>query len=153
MAAGAGVFLVGLLVLVVRRYAGDYLVNALTTNTDAKDAVSAAWAIGTQLLRNTGFNAVIYGLAIMFAAWVAGPSRPATWIRRSLAPTMRDRPIVIYGAVTVALVLILLAGPTDAERIFPLLILFVFAFIGTEILRRQTAREFPPPASARVGPG
>ena len=148
LGAGISILLVGLLILVIRRYAGDYLVNALTTNSDAKDAVSASWAIGTQLLRNVGINAVIYGAVIVFAAWIAGPSRAATWSRRQLAPTMRDRPYIVYGAVTVVLLLILLAGPTDAQRIFPLLILFAFAYMGTEILRRQTAREFPAPAPA-----
>ena len=133
----------GLIVLVVRRFAGEYLVNALTTNKDDKGAVSASWAIGTQLLRNVGFNAVIYGVGIIFPAWIAGPSRAATWSRRSLAPTMRDHPAIIYGAVAVALFLVLLSGPTDAQRIFPLLILFAFAFVGTEVLRRQTLREFP----------
>jgi hypothetical protein len=144
MAAGVGVLIVGLLVLVVRRYAGEYLVNALTTNTEDKGAVSAAWAIGTGLLRNVAFNAVIYGVAIIFAAWIAGPSRLATWSRRQLAPTMRDYPVLVFGVVGVVLLLILLAGPTDAQRIFPLLILFALAVVGTEILRRQTAREFPP---------
>ena len=144
MGAGIGVLLVGLIVLVVRRYAGDYLVNALTTNTGDKDAVTAAWAIGTQLLRNVGVNAVIYGLGIIFAAWIAGSARAATWLRRVLAPTMRDHPVVIYGAVALALFVVLIAGPTEAQRIFPLLILFGFAFVGTEVLRRQTAREFPP---------
>jgi hypothetical protein len=153
MGAGVSVLVVGLLILVVRRYAGDYLVNALTTGADPKDAVNAAWAIGTQLLRNVGINAVIYGLGIMFAAWIAGPARPATWIRRELAPTMRDHPVVIYGAVAVVLFLVLIAGPTDAQRIFPLLILFCFAFAGTEILRRQTAREFPAPEHERLPRG
>jgi len=148
LAAGISVFAVGLLVLVIRRFAGEYLVNALTTNTDAKGAVNAAWAIGTELLRNVGINAVIYGVVIIFAAWIAGPSRAATWSRRQLAPTMRDRPWIIYGVVTLVLLLILLAGPTDAQRIFPLLILFALAYVGTEVLRRQTAREFPAPAPA-----
>ena len=143
LGAGISVLAVGLIILVVRRFAGEYLVNALTTNTDDKHAVTAAWSIGTQLLRNVGFNAVIYGLGIILAAWIAGPSRAATWSRRSLAPTMRDHPVVIYGAVAVALFLVLLAGPTDAQRIFPLLILFALAFVGTAILRRQTQREFP----------
>lgn len=145
LAAGVSVLSVGLIVLVVRRYAGDYLVNALVNNPDEKHPVSAAWAIGTELLRNVGINAVVYGIVIVFAAWVAGPSRPATWIRRSLAPTMRDHPVVIYGVVALVLLLILLTGPTDAQRIFPLLILFGFAFVGTEVLRRQTMREFPAP--------
>jgi len=143
MAAGVGVLLVGLIVLVVRRYAGDYLVSALTTNNDDKHAVTAAWAIGTQLLRNTGINAVVYGLAIIFAAWIAGPSRLATWGRRVSAPTMREHPVVIYGLVAVALFLVLISGPTDGQRIYPLLILFALAFAGTEVLRRQTEREFP----------
>jgi hypothetical protein len=143
LGAGVGVLVVGLLVLVVRRYGGEYLVNTLTTNDTDKRAVSASWAIGTELLRNVGFNAVIYGVAIIFAAWIAGPSRLATWSRRSLAPTMRDHPWIIYGAVAVLLFLVLLAGPTDAQRIFPLLILFALAFVGTGVLRRQTLREFP----------
>jgi hypothetical protein len=143
LATGISVLLVGLIVLVVRRYAGDYLVNALTTNDADKGAVSRSWAIGTQLLRNVGFNAVIYGVVIIFAAWIAGPSRLATWSRRSLAPTMRNYPVIIYAVVAVVLMLVLLAGPTDAQRIFPLLILSALAFVGAEILRRQTLREFP----------
>ena len=152
MGAGVSLLLVGLLVLVVRRFAGSYVVDALTSNPDDKKAVNASWVIGTQLLRNTGINVVIYGVGIMFAAWVAGPTRAASWLRRSLAPTMRDHPVVIYGVVALALVLVLLAGPTDAQRVFPLLILFAFAFVGTEVLRRQTRREYPP-AVAEPRPG
>lgn len=144
MGVGVSLVIVGLLVLVVRRFAGNYLVDALTSNHDARGAVSASWAIGTQLLRNVGVNTVIYGVAVIFAAWIAGASRGATWVRRNLAPTMRDRPLFIFGAVTLALVLVLLAGPTDAQRVFPLLILFALAYVGTEYLRRQTLREFPP---------
>src|SRR5437764_7029534 len=143
LGVGISVLVVGLLVLVVRRFAGNYLVDALTTNPTDKGAVTASWAIGTQLLRNVGVNTVIYGIVIVFAAWFAGPARPARWSRRVLAPTMRDHPVVIYGAVALILFIILLAGLTDAQRIFPLLILFGFAFAGTEVLRRQTIRELP----------
>jgi hypothetical protein len=152
MAAGIGVLIVGVILLVIRRYAGDYIANALTSDPGTKGAVSASWAIGTQLLKNTAVNALVYGIVIIFAAWIAGPSRPAVWSRRHLAPTMRNYPVVIYAVVAAVLLLVLLAGPTDAQRIYPLLILFVFAFIGTEVLRRQTLREFPPtPAEAAAG--
>jgi hypothetical protein len=151
LGVGISVLVVGLLVLVVRRFAGNYLVDALTTNPDDKKAVSASWAIGTQLLRNVGLNAVIYGVVIVFAAWIAGPAGAARWSRRKLAPTMSDHPVVIYGVVALVLCLILLAGPTDAQRIFPLLILFAFAFVGTEVLRRQTIREFPPERQPQTG--
>lgn len=152
MGCGISVLAVGLILLVIRRYAGDYLVNALTNDPEQKGSISAAWAIGTQLLRNVGINAIVYGIGIIFAAWIAGTSRPATWVRRSLAPTMRDHPIVIYGAVTIALFLVLISGPTDAQRIYPLLILFGFAFVGTEMLRRQTEREFPEAARQELSP-
>ena len=153
MACGVSLLIVGLIVLVVRRYAGNYLVDALTTTPEGKDPVSAVWAIETNLLRNVGINIVVYGIGIMFAAWIAGASRAATWVRRELAPTMRDHPVVIYGAVALVLFIVLITGPTDAQRIFPLLILFGFAFGGTEALRRRTAREFPAAgqASARAG--
>ena len=150
LGVGISVLVVGLIVLVVRRFAGDYLVDALNNNPDTKGAVSAAWAIGTELLRNVGINGVIYGVVIIFAAWIAGPSRPATWLRRLSAPTMREHPVVVYGVLTLVLFLVLLAGPTDAQRIFPLLILFVFAYVGVEVLRRQTMREFPAPAQREV---
>jgi hypothetical protein len=142
LAVGFSVVIVGMLVLVARRFGGNYLVDALTTNPDAKQSVSAAWAIGTDLLRNVGINLVIYGLLIVLGAWIAGPSRPAVWLRRMAAPTLSERPVVVYGVLSAALLLLLLSGPTDGQRIYPLLLLFVFAFIGTEVLRRQARREF-----------
>ena len=148
LGAGLSILAVGLLILVVRRFAGNYLVDQLTSNPDAKQGVKAAWAIGTELLRNVGENAIVYGLVVVFAAWIAGPSRPATWCRRVSAPTIRDHPVVLYGAVTLLLIIVLLAGPTDGQRVYPLLVLFAFAYVGTEWLRRHTLREFPAEASA-----
>jgi hypothetical protein len=151
MAAGVSLLLVGLIVLVIRRLAGSYLVDALTSNPDTKDSVSAAWAIGTNLLRNVGINVVIYGALVVLGAWIAGPSRPAVWFRRVSAPTMREHPVVVYGLVSLVLLIVLLTGPTDAQRVYPLLVLFALAFVGAEVLRRQTMREFPPPRSALPG--
>jgi len=151
---GISAIVVGLLILVVRRYTGDYLINALTSNSANKPAVSVVWAVETELLRNVGINVLVYGAFVIFAAWIAGPSRPARWIRRVLTPTARDHPWVIYGFVALVLLLILISGPTDGQRIYPLLVVFVLAFIGVEVLRRQMLEEFPdasvglPPPSA-----
>ena len=143
LGAGVSILLVGLLILVVRRFAGNYLVDQLTNNPNAKSAVTATWAVGTELLRNVGENAIVYGLVVIFAAWIAGPSRPATWCRRVSAPTVREHPVVLYGAVTLVLIIVLLAGPTDGQRVYPLLFLFALAYVGTEWLRRQMIHEFP----------
>jgi hypothetical protein len=143
MGIGASAFIVGLIVLVVRRFAGNYLVDALSKNPVDKGAVHVVWAVETQLLRNVGVNILIYGVFVMLAAWIAGPSRPARWVRRVSTPTARDHPWVIYAAVALLLLLILITGPTDGERVYPLLVVFVAAFAGVEVLRRQMLREFP----------
>src|SRR5262249_15433523 len=142
-ASGFSLLLVGIVLLVIQRLAGHWIVGSLTTNADFKPAVAAAWRIGTHLLRNIGINLLTYGTGIVVAAWLAGGSRPATTIRRWLAPTLREHPVAVYAAVTVGLLIFLAAGPTDASRLIPLLILFGFAYFGVEVLRRQTAREFP----------
>src|SRR5262249_60156240 len=99
--------------------------------------------IGTALLRNVGINILVYGIVIVFAAWIAGPSRPAVWARRVSAPTIRRDPVLLYGVVALVLLIVLVSGPTDGSRVYPLLLLFALAFVGTEVFRRQTLREFP----------
>jgi hypothetical protein len=147
LGVGVGVLVVGLIVLVVRRFAGNYLVDALTTNEDSRKAITASWAIETNLLRNVGINGIVYGAAIIAAAWIAGPGRLATWVRGKMAPTLRDRPVLAYGVLTGVLAIILLIGPTDGQRVYPLLVLFALAYFGLEVLRRQTMREFPAAAT------
>jgi hypothetical protein len=50
---------------------------------------------------------------------------------------------VVYAVVTLGLLVFLVTGPTDSSRLIPLLILFGLAYLGVEVLRRQTVREFP----------
>ena len=147
LAAGVSLLVVGFIILIIRRFAGNYIVDALTSNPDDKKAVKASWAIGTALLRNVGINVLVYGIVIVFAAWIAGPSRPAVWVRRVSAPTVRRYPALLYGAVAVVLLIVLVSGPTDGSRVYPLLLLFALAFVGTEVLRRQMLREFPSDAA------
>ena len=57
---------------------------------------------------------------------------------------MRERPELTYGAVAVVFLLLVWWGPTPAFRIAGWLIVIAGLFVlGTEVLRRQTAREFP----------
>jgi putative oligomerization/nucleic acid binding protein len=87
---------------------------------------------------------VIYGLVVVAAAWLGGPTRPAQAVRRALAPSMRDHPERVYAGVGFVYLLILLWGPTPALRhIVPILIIAALLVLGLEVLRRQTAREFP----------
>ncbi len=45
--------------------------------------------------------------------------------------------------MALVLLLVLISGPTDGQRVYPLLVVFVFAFVGVEVLRRQMIAEFP----------
>ena len=138
LAAGVGFVLVGLIILVIHRLAGSYIVDALTKNPDAKKPVTAVWAIETQLLRNVGINAIIYGILGILAAWLAGPSRPAIYLRRV---GLHERPLVGFGALAIVVLILLATGPTDGDRIYPLLVVSGLAFVGMEVLRRQSNRE------------
>ena len=120
--------------------AGSYIVDALTTNPDAKKPVTAVWAIETQLLRNVGINAVIYGLLVMIAAWLAGASRLAAYLRRV---GLHEHPLIGFGALAIVVLILLVTGPTDGDRIYPLLVVAGIAFVGLEVLRRQTNRDLP----------
>jgi hypothetical protein len=138
LAAGVSFVIVGLIVLLAHRLAGSYLVDALTSNPDAERPVTAVWSIETQLLRNVGINVIIFGILGIIAAWVAGPSRPATYLR---TVGLHERPLLGFGALAIVVLILLVTGPTDGDRIYPLLVVAAAAFIGLEVLRRQTNRD------------
>ena len=138
-----GLILIGLVLLVVVRLVGDALVEALTTDISRPAGVQV-WAIGTALLRDISTGLVAYGIVLLLGALLAGPTRPARWIRRNLAPTLRERPWLAYGAVALVFLLVLLWGPTGATReIVGLVVLAALVGLGVWALRRETLREFP----------
>jgi hypothetical protein len=135
---------VGLLVLLARRLIGNGIVDGLVKNPSNRPAAHNVWSIGTTLLYDIGAALVVYGLVFVVAAWLAGHTRPATALRRALAPTLRTRPAVAYVVVFIGLLLVVLWGPTPATRQVAYIIGFaVLLVLGVEALRRKTAEEFP----------
>lgn len=144
-------FGLGFFTLLVRRVVGDTVVDALVRAESVKPAAHDAWLIGTSLLRAIALAMAIFGLLVVVAAWLAGPTRPATALRQALAPRTRDHPVAVYGGVGLVYLLVLAWGPTPAFRhLIPVLLLAALLALGVEILRRQTAEEFP---DARAGDG
>jgi hypothetical protein len=142
-AAGIGLAVVGVLVLFLRNRAGNLLTESLASTTSAEPAVDATWLIGTSQLKEIGQSLLIYGVLIFLAAWLAGPTRWARWIRARIAPYWQ-RPEIAFGVAAVLLLLFFWWGPTEAtHRLFPSLLLIVLVALGTEALRRQIVREFP----------
>src|SRR5262249_50331272 len=64
--------LVGVIVLVVRRAVGNWAVDTLAS-ASFKGTVHDVWLIGTALFGQIGTSALLYGLAIVIAASLAGP--------------------------------------------------------------------------------
>jgi hypothetical protein len=143
-ASAISLIFVGLLVLIVRRLGGNYIVNSLVKSDVDRPAGHAAWYIETQLLRDIAIALIAYGAVALFGAWLAGPTRWATASRRWLAPWFRDQPLLVFGAVAFLYLLVILWGPTNASRqLLGILVLGVLVFFGVEMLRRQTLQEFP----------
>ena len=135
--------LIGAALFLIRRVAGDALVNGLVKIPANKPAAHQVWNIGTSLLRDIAVAMIVYGIVIIASAWLAGPTRPATEIRKALAPKLRDSPAVAYYTVGGVLVLLVLIGPTPAFRnIVWILVFAVLLAYGVTMLRRQTALEF-----------
>jgi hypothetical protein len=146
---GTSLLLSGLILAIVRRAAGNLIVDSLVKVDANKPAVLTAWLVETNLLHDIAIALIAYGFLAILAAFLAGPSRPATAIRRWAAPTMKDHPALVYAAAAVLFLIVIAWGPTNATRqLVGTLILAAVFFAGIEIWRRQTIREF---ASGEAG--
>jgi hypothetical protein len=144
MAIGFCFIAAGLVVLIVRGLAGDYVVNALTNSGTDQPAASAAWSIGTSVLVDVAESAIVVGLPFVGAAWLAGPTKWAASVRRALAGPMAERPAYVWSAVGAILLLLIIWEPIRAFRNpFGLLLIIVLVVAGVELLRRQIAQEYP----------
>ena len=74
-ATAASFLLVGVLVLVIDRLTQGAVVGSLIKTDAAAPAGNAAWGIGTQLLRSVAYALILYGVAGLIGAWLAGPTR------------------------------------------------------------------------------
>jgi hypothetical protein len=142
-ALGIGLVVAGLLVLISRTLIGRYLVSHLVASDSVRPAVNHAYAIVTELLKGAGWTAVIVGVVALASIWIGGPGSRATRARRALAPYLR-RAEIAYSAVVIAYLLLLWWRPTPQLGFArDVIVFFVLAIVGLEVLRRQAAREFP----------
>jgi Short C-terminal domain len=140
---GFSFIVVGALTLFLKRLVGDGVVSALASNSAAEPPVEETWEIATSLLTDSGSAVIIYGIFIVFAAWLAGPTSAATGIRGWLTPYLRQ-PRMAYGGLAVLLLFLFWWDPFPAtHRLAPSLLLIALLALGVEFLRRQVIREFP----------
>ncbi len=150
-AVGITLVIVGVLLLVIRRLTGNWIVDTLASGQSIRASASNAWFIGTDLLAGIAWTAIAYGAILIVAALLAGPMRPAVWLRQRMAPMLRDHPGLVYTIVGGLYLLVVAWGPTPAFRQpWSILIFAAVVGLGVEAFRRLTVREFP--AGAATAP-
>jgi hypothetical protein len=151
IAAGGGILAATLLVLLTRRLLGGAVVDSVAGSETVKPAVQSVWDIVSGSLRERALFVLVIGLAFVGAGLVAGPGRYAVAARRTLAPHLRDQPVAVYFVLAVLFLLWLtvMPGINNLGHVLVIVLLAVLAVVGIEVLRRQTAHEFP---SHRNGP-
>ena len=141
---GFGFIVAGVLALLLRGVAGNAVVDALAGNETVKPAVEAVWSIATALLVTVAVSAITFGILVVIAAWIAGPTRIASGLRQEAAPYLRERRGTTYAVVGVIFLLLILWAPVVAfHKPIGLILLALLMVLGTEALRRQTDAEFP----------
>lgn len=151
-ATGFGFVVAGVLALLVRRLVGNNIVDSLAATASIKPAAEATWDIATSLLVTVAVSAIAFGILAVVGAWLAGETGPAVALRREAAPYLRDRQVAAYGvAAAIWLALIAWAPIAAFRKPFGILLFAVLFALGTEMLRRQTLREFPEEEGGRLG--
>jgi hypothetical protein len=141
---GFGFIVAGVLSLLLRRVGEGSVTDALARTDAVKPAVEAAWSIGTSLLVTVAVSAISFGILVVIAAWLAGPTRIASNLRQEAAPYLRERPGATYAGVGLLFLILILWAPVVAfHKPIGLILLAVLMVLGTELLRRQTSVEFP----------
>jgi hypothetical protein len=153
IAAGGGILAATLLVLLARRLIGSE-VDSLASSETVQPAITSVWDIISDGLRQRALFVLVIGLAFVVGGLLAGPGRRAIAVRRFLAPYLRDHPVAVYSVVALLFLLWLtvIPGIDNLGQVLVIVLLAVLAVVGIEVLRRQTAREFPPrPSSSPPG--
>jgi len=146
-----GLIVAGLLVLVLRRVAGNYVVNDLVPPGTTRQAVEDAWQILTSLLVDGGRTLLGIGVVALLGTWFAGETRSAKASRRELAPLFA-RWEIAFGAAAALMLLLIWWGPTVQVRRPQFVLVFsILLALGTWVLRALTMREHPEAADQPAG--
>jgi Short C-terminal domain len=149
MTVGFAAIFAGVVVFFGRNILETQITNSITNDESLRPAIRSTIGIGTQLLTEVAGAVVFVGVILVICAWFAGPGRLPRVSREAIAPFLRENP---WGAFAVALgilALLFIWDPIPATGTPAGIITFtVLGLIGTEVLRAQTAREFP---EARAG--
>ncbi len=139
-ALALGLLVVGLLMLAVRRFAGNFLVDRLVQDDAVEPAVGDAWDILTQTLADRAWVWIILGVVTLIGVWFVGDTRRAAQARQAAQPVLENR-VATYSIAVISLLAIALVAPALARSWLTALILLVLVIAGIEVVRSVVQRE------------
>ena len=146
---GLGLIAAGLAAIAVRGVAKGLVVDELATTEDARVPTEHAWDIATSLLHSIASSVIVYGVLFVIAAYLASPHNGAVSIRQALAPTLRDRPGIVWSVFAAVALLVVIIWPPDGTRQLVLtLLLIALAGAGIEALDARPRASSPMPGAA-----
>jgi hypothetical protein len=143
-ALALGLLFVGLLLLVLRRFSGNYLVDRVAKDDGVKPAAHDAWNILTQTLADRAWVGITLGLVTLVGVWFVGDTKRAADARRAAAPVLESRAWT-YTIAAGALLVLALAAPLFARGWLMSLVLIGLAVAGIEVVRAIVNRETQQP--------
>jgi hypothetical protein len=141
---GVGLLLGGVTVLLVRGIAIRAGVNAVVDDTTRRPLASLVAGVATELLRQTGWTGIVYGVLIIGFAALLGDHRWAVAVRRTLAHSSVG---VVAGGVTAVLLVLLWWSPGRALDRWVTALTLVALLVGAGVaLTNRIRKEFPTPS-------
>jgi hypothetical protein len=147
---GGCLMFAGIAIIAFRTLAGRYVVESLAEAPNAHAIADDAWSIATRLMVDVAQGTLLFGFFVLLGAWLIGPGRRATAVRRFSAHTLRVQANATRVGLGALILLLVIWGPVPwTQNIWTVLIFTVIAFAWLERIRYRTVSEFPdePPPS------
>jgi Short C-terminal domain len=148
----SGVF-AGVVVLLGRSILESQIAESLTSDAALQTTIRDVYVIASSILADVAGAVILGGVVLVAAAWFAGPARVARTSREAIAPFLRERPAASYAITLAVMALIFIWNPLPATgKPAGMIVFTLLALLGTGVLIRQTAQEFPDarPGAARL---
>jgi hypothetical protein len=141
---GGCLMFAGIAVLAFRTVAGNYIVDSLADAPNAHAIAGDVWSIATRLMVDAAQGSFLFGLFIVLGAWLIGPGRRATAVRRFAAYPLREHAGFMRAGLATAILLLVVWGPVPwTQRLLTIVIFTVLVFVWLERIRQRTLAEFP----------
>ncbi len=138
----AALILAAVVVLIIRAAGSGFVVGQLAT-PDLEAAATAAYGIGTELLKSFAWSVIIGAIFLVFLSWLASPNSAARSSREHLAVAFGRYPGISFGLLGLAALGFLLFGVSDARSFIVRLAIVILVGIATVMFRKQLVAEYP----------